>query len=296
MKTLPASVASALASGATTFARCWTVTRRDGVALGFTDHDRALVVAGVTHLPAAGFTASEITASLGLSVDTSDVTGALVSPIITEADIVAGLYDDATVETRLVDWSTPTSHVLLEAGSIGEITREGAYFKAEVRAVTHRLDQERGRVYGVTCDADLGDARCGVNLAAAGRADTGSVAAATSDRSFRVLGVSNVTFGHLARGILTWTSGANAGRKADIRQDGTDGGYRALALWEAPPTPISAGDAFHVVVGCDKRFATCRDRFANAVNFRGFPHVPGNDAVLRVARPGEGWDGTPMVW
>ena len=31
---------------------------------------------------------------------------------------------------------------------------------------------------------------------------------------------------------------------------------------------------------CDKRFETCRDVFANAVNFRGFPHLPGQDFVL----------------
>lgn len=295
MRTLPPTVASALADGATTFARCWTLTRRDGVVMGFTDHDVPLVVNGIVHQPAAGFTASEIASSLGLSVDTSDVTGALVSPILTEADIAAGLYDDASVETRIVDWSAPASHVLIEAGKIGEITREGAVFKAEVRAITHRLDQERGRIYGITCDADLGDARCGVDLTAAGRSATGTVTAVTTDRAFRVHGIAGITLGHLARGVLTWTTGANSGRRADVRQDVLDGGHRALALWEPPPFAISAGDEFSAVVGCDKRFATCRDRFANAVNFRGFPHIPGNDVVLRVARPGEGLDGAPMV-
>jgi uncharacterized phage protein (TIGR02218 family) len=52
------------------------------------------------------------------------------------------------------------------------------------------------------------------------------------------------------------------------------------------------GDAFRIAAGCDKRFSTCREKFANAVNFRGFPHMPGNDFVLRVARQGEpGMDG-----
>ncbi|MEL7480947.1 MAG: DUF2163 domain-containing protein [Pseudomonadota bacterium] len=31
---------------------------------------------------------------------------------------------------------------------------------------------------------------------------------------------------------------------------------------------------------CDQRFSTCVERFSNAENFRGFPHMPGNDAVL----------------
>src|SRR3712207_7264503 len=43
---------------------------------------------------------------------------------------------------------------------------------------------------------------------------------------------------------------------------------------------ISPGDAFTLSAGCDKSFSTCRDRFANSVNFRGFPHMPGNDFAL----------------
>ncbi len=31
---------------------------------------------------------------------------------------------------------------------------------------------------------------------------------------------------------------------------------------------------------CDQRFETCRDVFANTENFRGFPHMPGNDFLL----------------
>jgi uncharacterized phage protein (TIGR02218 family) len=55
---------------------------------------------------------------------------------------------------------------------------------------------------------------------------------------------------------------------------------------EAPVRPIAPGDAFVITAGCDKRHATCRDRFGNAVNFRGFPSIPGDDLVTRY--PGEG--------
>ena len=62
------------------------------------------------------------------------------------------------------------------------------------------------------------------------------------------------------------------------------------------PEPIAAGDTFVVTAGCDKRFATCRDRFDNVVNFRGFPHIPGNDFVMRYAVPGEpGNDGGSLL-
>ena len=59
---------------------------------------------------------------------------------------------------------------------------------------------------------------------------------------------------------------------------------------------IAVGDTFVVTAGCDKRFATCRDRFNNAANFRGFPHIPGNDFIIRIPNAGEpGNDGTPFV-
>ena len=40
---------------------------------------------------------------------------------------------------------------------------------------------------------------------------------------------------------------------------------------------------------CDKRFSTCRNVFSNSANFRGFPHMPGNDAVI--SGPGDHRDG-----
>ena len=53
-----------------------------------------------------------------------------------------------------------------------------------------------------------------------------------------------------------------------------------LTLWQAMAGADRGGDTFVVTAGCDKRFDTCRDRFDNAVNFRGFPHIPGNDFVV----------------
>ena len=63
-------------------------------------------------------------------------------------------------------------------------------------------------------------------------------------------------------------------------------------LWQRAPQPIAVGDTFRVTAGCDKRFATCRHEFANVANFRGFPHMPGNDFVAPLAAQGEpGLDG-----
>ena len=65
------------------------------------------------------------------------------------------------------------------------------------------------------------------------------------------------------------------------------GSPATLELWQPMAQPIAPGDTFIVTAGCDKRFATCRAKFDNAVNFRGFPHIPGNDFVTAIARSGD---------
>jgi uncharacterized phage protein (TIGR02218 family) len=62
---------------------------------------------------------------------------------------------------------------------------------------------------------------------------------------------------------------------------------RQLTLLEAPVRPIAVGDGFSVVAGCDKRLETCRNRFGNVANFRGFPHIPGQDTVIRYPNRGD---------
>ena len=121
-------------------------------------------VSGVTCHAGTGFTASEATARLGLQVDGSEIAGALADESLAEADLAAGRYDAADVEVHLVDWSEPSLGMLLSKGVLGEVRREGAAFAAELRSLSHRLNEESGRLYTATCSADLGDARCTVDL------------------------------------------------------------------------------------------------------------------------------------
>ncbi|MFD1702197.1 DUF2163 domain-containing protein [Methylopila henanensis] len=279
MRDIPAPMADALASGATTFARCWRVERRDGVALGFTDHDEDLAFDGDVYRAASGMTASAATAALGLAVGGLDVVGALDDAGLTEADLARGLYDGAAVRLYLADWRDPSARLLLFAGALGEIARESALFTAELRALTHALQQPQGRLYQRSCDADLGDARCGVDLALPVHRAVGEVGAAVGARGFRSAALEGR--GPLfTRGRIVWTSGANAGAAGEIRAQ--DGGFAELA--ETPAMAIAPGDGFTVTAGCDKTFATCRKRFANHLNFRGFPHMPGNDWLSQPAR------------
>lgn len=295
MKQLDPGLAAHLAGGTTTLARCWRLRRGDAAVFGFTDHDRPLVFDGIVHEPASGFVASEMPASLGLSVDTSEISGALVSPALSEDDLLGGLYDNARVEIFLVNWTTPSERTLLEVGNIGEITRQGSAFKAEVRSLTHRLDQERGRLYASTCDADFADRRCGVDPNAPAYAGSATVTEILGPRSFRVDGPASVQLGFLTRGSLAWTSGGNANRKSEIREDRSDGVSRILDLWNQPARPIEEGDQFRALAGCDKRYETCLFRFGNGVNFRGFPYLPGNDFIAGYASSADNNDGGSLI-
>src|SRR5581483_4229612 len=286
MKSLPPSLQSHLDSGATTLAWCWRVTRRDGTRQGFTDHDRDLLFDGTTFAAATGFTATEIKDAVGLSVDNLEVESALSSDSLNEDDLAAGLFDDAAIEIWRVNWQDTAQRVLMRSGSIGEVRRSGAAFAAEVRGLAHYLQQPKGRLLQYGCDADLGDARCTVDLDDPAFRSTGTVVAASSPRRFTASGLESFATDWFTRGLVTFTSGANAGRAQEVRRHAA-GATATLELWQPMAQPIAPGDTFTVTAGCDKQFDTCRAKFANGVNFRGFPHMPGNDFVTAVARPGD---------
>jgi len=287
MRSIPAALQAKLDTGATTLCRCYVLTRRDGLVQGFTDHDCDVVLNGVACRAGTGLTASEATARLGLAVDGAEIAGALADESITEADLAAGRYDAAAVETWLVDWSEPALAVLLAKDTIGEVRREANAFTAELRSLADRLNQESGRLYAAACSADLGDARCTIDLTQPAFRGSGTVAALAGVSTFTADGLSAFAGGWFAEGRLSFTGGANAGLAVEVKSHVVAGGTVTLTLWQAMPEPLAPGDAFVVTAGCDKSLATCRDRFANVVNFRGFPHIPGNDFVVSYPVPGE---------
>lgn len=286
MKSLPAGMQAHLDTGATTLCWCWKVVRADGVVFGFTDHDRALTIAGVDYEPDSGFAASEIRSGSDLAVDAQDAEGVLSSGTITETDILDGRWDNARIEVWRVNWADTAQRVLMRRGNIGQVRRGKAAFVAEVRSLSHVLNQTVGRTFQYYCDAALGDSRCGVNLEAATYKGTGSVATVTADRSFVATGLAAFASGWFGLGFVEWATGANSGRKAEVASHVLSGGAVSVELFEAPVQSITVGDAFIIRAGCDKQFSTCRAKFANSVNFRGFPHMPGDDTIFRYANKG----------
>ena len=279
MRIIPSALQAKLDSGVTSLCRCWIIRRPDGVTQGFTDHDEDVVLSEVTCLAGSGLSGSETAQKLGLAIDSSEVSGALTADTLSEADLAAGRYDAAVVEEWLTDWTEPDLRTLLGKGTLGEITREGPAFTAEMRGLSEQLSQDCGRLYTVSCSADLGNARCKFDVAAAGFHGGGVVAALKATSTFTANGLDDFDDGWFTAGKLTFTSGANADLGVEVKAHRKNGSV-IFELWQAMPEAVAAGDTFTVTAGCDKRFQTCHDRFDNVINFRGFPHIPGNDFVI----------------
>jgi uncharacterized phage protein (TIGR02218 family) len=279
MRTIPAAMAANLASGVTTHAHVWRITRRDAAAYAFTDHDRVLQFDALSCEPLTALRAGVVDKSLGLNVDTASVTGALSSAAIAEGDLARGLWDGALVDLFLVDWTDPSQRVHLFAGRIGEVRRGASAFEAELRGVQAVLNTPIGRVFSRCCDADLGDARCGKDIETATFRGSGAVSAVLTATSFSASGLSAYGADFFNRGRLVWS----AGGQSEVLAHRLEGASVVIETLDPPGPALGIGAAFTIYAGCDKRFATCKAKFANSENFRGFPHMPGNDAVQ--ARP-----------
>ena len=279
-----------LALGVTTVARVWMVRRRDGAVYGFTDHDVDLSFDGLQFKASSGMTARVLQQTTGLSVDNSEALGALSDAAVTEDDLLSGRFDGAEVRSWLVNWADVAQRAELFRGTFGEITRVAGQFRAELRGQTEALNRPQGRVYHRGCSAILGDGNCGFDL----RRPEFAVAAAVADPAgvvLRFAGLSSYAKGWFQRGRLVMQSGAAAGLVGIIKADRQDGALRVIELWAGLGVDLAAGDVVRLEAGCDKMADTCRVKFDNFMNFRGFPHIPGDDWMASYPTSAQALDG-----
>ncbi len=272
--------AAHLASVATTVCRCWALVRSDGLVMGFTDHDTDLAFDGIAFRADTGLSAKALQQTTGLAVDNTEALGVLSDASLTEADILAGRYDGAEVRAWLVNWARVEDRLLQFRGSVGEVMREGGAFQAELRGLTEALNQPQGRIYQKQCAAVLGDELCRFNLGLPGYALDRPVEDISAGRVFRFANVAGFDDRWFERGTLRVLSGQAEGLIGIVKNDRATGLARQVDLWEAIALPVVPGDLVRIEAGCDKTAETCRLKFQNFLNFRGFPDIPGEDWLM----------------
>jgi uncharacterized phage protein (TIGR02218 family) len=259
----------------TTLAFCWRLERRDGVCLGFTTHDRDLAIDGLVYRASPGMLPSAVSSSDGFDAGGLEVSGALASDAIASEDLVDGRWDGAAVALFLTDWrDAGAERLALAKGELGDVAVKANGFEAELRGPAAALERPAVEQTSPSCRAELGDGRCRVDLAPLTR--TSRIVAVEGET---IVEVADAVTGAdaYAFGRLRWLTGANSGLESGIL-----GSVETLLTLRDPPPRIPvAGDLVEITQGCDKLFSTCRERFSNAGNFRGEPHLPGMDLLTR---------------
>ncbi len=296
MRAWPTALLEHLAGEQPTTAILWEVEKRDGSLVRCTEHDKDLTVPagadangadGAPFRAAAQLSATQLHQSSDTAVDNMEAAGTMPSnPLlrtdVNVHDIEAGLFRQAAVRIWVVNWRDLTMGAgLVKRGFLGDIERtsDGAY-SAELRGLLQRLQQNIGRTYGVDCEVrEFGDDECKVDVPAL--TITGTVTAATSRRRFNATLTTSEDPGYYNLGVLTFTSGDNAGYARELKRDDEDDVQGHLSVWDQFPEEIQIGDTFTLAPGCDRRKSTCRDKYSNLLNFRGYGiFVEGMNALV----------------
>ncbi len=280
-----------LKSRETTIAWCWLIELENGTVRGYTNHDKDIPFGGTVYKASSGFIGSELESEIGLSTDNMELYGGIDDVDITEEDILAGLYDNAQITLTAVNWREPSERLLMKKGNIGEVKRGKVIFEAEFIGIANELQTVRGKLFNPTCDALLYDKRCGVDPSGSGAHAYMAVATvvANNDESIFILGqVDNFPHEWFSHGTVEFIDGKNAGVIREIKTHSVVDQVVSVALWERPPFVIDINDTLTIKAGCDKRFATCKAKFSNYKNFRGFPHIPGTNRLASYASAGDG--------
>lgn len=288
----PAPLATVLAGSAPLVGECLILAAKDGTRAGFTTLDTAQSVdlglgAGAESC-ASGMVLSAVTLSVGLDASFAEVSGPL-GPVLTPAAVDGGKWDDADAWLVQVSPGTAGFAPLLR-GKVREARSEDLRFVLEVRNQADALNQSRFRQLTPFCTADFGDAECGYPVVPV----AATVTAVTDAMRFSVSLSGTFANGFFNRGKATFTSGALNGVVADNVFAWTSGGAGAgsLVLFEPLAQAPGVGDTLELRQGCakirksgDPAVPTCLG-YANVLNFRGYPDVPGSDQVLRYPNPG----------
>jgi uncharacterized phage protein (TIGR02218 family) len=256
----------------TSLALCWRLERLDGAGIALTSHDTPVTSDGARHEPTPGMTPAAVTRRLGLEPQSAEAAGALSSEALDDVDLSLGRWDGATAQLSLVDWeNSDEPSIQMISGELGSITIDDESFSAELRGAAAALEGPVCPATSAECRAVFGDKQCRVDLA--GRTAVAHVVTVEAGALTLDIPVDD----RFVLGRLRYMSGVNCGLSTVI----LSASGNVVEVRELPRAAVEIGCRIELREGCDKRFETCVTRFANAVNFRGEPHLPGNDLLTR---------------
>lgn len=306
MRTFPPELQADLQADCTTLAFLWNIKLADGRVIRGTEHDLDIsipITGGSpvdpnegTYYAVANVTMGDVVSSTDLSVDNLEVTGALANRLgdstgvnvtvldVSVDDIETGLLDQAPVTIMFCNWAEPShGYGVLKCGYLGAIKRDSdGKYTTEVRGLTQLLQQSCIRTFNVNCNVvKFGDSRCKFDVAA--HMITGKVESSPDNNQVQFLvslsGDSGPNKLSYRGGILTFTSGANAGYSRELKSDPNLNGGIA-ECWDQFPEQINPDDEFELLPGCDRTSTMCAQVYNNLVNFRGFGlFIPGVNAI-----------------
>jgi uncharacterized phage protein (TIGR02218 family) len=256
----------------------------DGSTLAFTDHNRTLSFdlgdGAVDYSPGTGILPSDLSLSAGFDADDMEVSGP-IGDVVTRTQVLGGRFDDATIRYFWVNWdSLADGPAKLLKGWVVQSVVEGGRFKLTCHSEMSRFSQSVGLIVSPYCRWDFGSTECGatpVTLAA-------TVSAVTDALSFTVTFAGSFANDYWNKGTVNFDTGELSGIRPVEVFDWTSGGL--ITLLTPLPEPPLIGDTLTLRQGCGKTRADCIVLQGDAVQFGGFPDVPGTDKVLSYANPG----------
>jgi hypothetical protein len=320
MKTCSGALKAHLQSNPTTLAFIWKIKRTDGTILGFTtfdsdlSYDDGLGDGATNYLCSTGFLATANSSKSDLSVDNSEAAGFLESNSILESDIRAGLYDDARIWIRVLNWADLSmGDLLLRTGTVGQVKMAAGSFQAEIRGLCYKLSTVIGSLFGPICRSQFGSGLNGIDMQSqwlcmvdvTALATTGYVSSVPDALHIVPLATGGGPFSDALPtppptpptpppptppttgttpgapnwfndGYIKFTSGVLEGQAFEIRSwDGT-----TLTLYLPLPEAPAVNDTFSIEPGCNHTVFDCNYKFSNIVNFHGEPFMPGPDSIL----------------
>lgn len=264
----------ALAQTTTFLCRVWELTLANGEVYRFTDLTRDVVYDGQTWKYDPGIRVSSIVISSGGQPDNAQIEVTTAAQFLSQNRIRQGSLKSATFNMWAIDWRDPDLYgpIPLFSGGTGttKFNNKGKVdigLNSDVSGGASKI----GELYSRQCRAQLGDARCKVNIEAL---KIGFTIDTITDNGygFTATEMFATSLDHFKFGKVVWTAGLNDTLQDEIKANVPGEGRVVLSLY--PRNPLVVGDTGFAYPGCDFQVQTCGNRFANLANYRGEPYVP----------------------